>query len=92
MLKAALERDQNARSFEKVIRQFGEIVKDEPALFARLGATPDKESFIELYIALAAERGLDFNRDELLIAVQEQKQGANWVIPKPVLRLIAERF
>ena len=92
MLKAALERDQNARSFEKVIRQFGEIVKDEPALLARLGATPDKESFIELYIALAAERGLDFNRDELLIAVQEQKQGANWVIPKPVLRLIAERF
>lgn len=92
MLKSALERDQMARPFEPAIRKFGEIVKDDPALFEKLSATPDKDSFIDMYVRLASEYGCVFNRDDLLIAVQEQKQGSNWVIPKAVLRLIAERF
>lgn len=92
MLKSAQERDQNARPFEQAIRQFGEIVNGDPSLFERLDATPDKESFVDLYIHLAAEHGCRFNRDDLLVAVQEQKQGSNWVIPKSVLRLIADRF
>lgn len=92
MLKSALERDQLARPFETVIRQFGEIVKNDPDLLARLNSTPDKESFIDLYMALAAEHDCRFNRDDLMTAVQEQKQGSNWVLPKAVLRLIAERF
>ncbi len=92
MLESALERDLNARPFEKVIRQFGEIVKDDPALYEQLSETPNKESFIDKYVSLGAEHGCEFSRDDLLIAVQEQKQGRNWVIPKSVLRLIAERF
>lgn len=92
MLESALERDQMARPFEQTIRQFGEMIKSDKALLDQLAATPDKESFINLYIKLGAERGCNFTRDDLLIAVQEQKQGRNWVIPKPVLSLIAERF
>lgn len=92
MLESALERDLKARPFEKAIRQFGEIIKQKPALYEKLSETPDKDSFIDLYLALATEHGCEFTRDDLLIAVQEQKQGSNWVIPKPVLRLIAERF
>ena len=92
MLKSALERDQMARPFEQVIRECGEMVKSDPSLFEQWRTTPDKESFIDLYIRLAAERGCNFTRDDLLIVVQEQKQGSNWVIPKPVLRLIADRF
>lgn len=92
MLESALERDLNARPFEKVIRQFGEILKDDPALIDRLDQTPDKDSFVDMYVALGAERGCQFTREDLLVVVQEQKQGSNWVIPKPVLRLIAERF
>ena len=92
MLKSALERDQMARTFEPVIRQFGEIVKSDPALYQKLEATPDKDSFIDLYVQLGAENGCVFNRDDLLVAVQEQKQGSNWVIPKSVLRLVRERF
>ena len=92
MLESALERDLKARPFEKAIRQFGEILKEDHSLIDRLDETPDKQSFIDLYIALAAEHGCKFSEDDLLIAVQEQKQGSNWVIPKPVLRLIAERF
>lgn len=92
MLESALERDIEARPFEKVIRQFGEIVKSDPALYEKLDKTPDRDSFIDTYIALGAEHGCVFSREDLLIVVQEQKQGSNWVIPKSVLRLIAERF
>jgi len=92
MLKTAMERNQQARPFEKSIKQFGEAVMNDQSLLTRLDQTPDKESFIQLYRGLAADRGIHFSRDDLLIAVQEQKQGSNWVIPKTVLRMIADRF
>ncbi len=92
MLQAALARDAQSRPFEKTIKQFGEVVLNNPALLAKLDESPDKESFIQLYRQLAGEQGIHFSREELLIVVQEQKQGSNWVIPKAVLRLIAERF
>lgn len=92
MLESALERDHNARPYEKTIRELGEFIKDDPAMFDRLDKTPDKDSFIDTYIAMGAEKGLAFTRDDLLVCVQEQKQGKDWVIPKKVLGLIAERF
>jgi hypothetical protein len=45
-----------------------------------------------MYMAMAKERGLKFTRDDLLIAVQEQKQGQDWILPKKVIRMIADRF
>lgn len=92
MLDSALERDLKARPFEKSIRQLGEIIKEDDAMFDRLEGTPDKESFLDVYVTLGAEKDLHFSKDDLLVVVQEQKQGSNWVIPKKVLRLIAERF
>lgn len=92
MLESALERDLKARPFEKTIRQFGEILNADRSLVDRLDQTPDKDSFIDLYVQMGAENGCRFSREDLLVVVQEQKQGQNWVIPKPVLRLIAERF
>lgn len=92
MLDSALERDQMARPFEKTIRQFGEILNRESSLVEQLDNTSDKDSFIDLYIALGAQHDCIFTREDLLVAVQEQKMGSNWVIPKRVLRLIADRF
>jgi hypothetical protein len=92
MLKSAQERDQMARPFEHAIRQFGEIVKGDKSMLEKLDATATKDGFIDLYINLASEHGCTFSRDDLLIAVQEQKQGSDWVIPKSVLRMVAERF
>lgn len=92
MLQAAQERDAQARPFEKNIKRFGEAVMADPGLLQKLDNTPDKETFIQMYRDLAAGSGIHFSRDELLIAVQEQKQGSNWVIPKVVLRMIADRF
>ncbi|HRK77525.1 MAG TPA: hypothetical protein PLQ95_03205 [Thiobacillus sp.] len=92
MLKTAMERDQLARPFEQSIKQFGEVVMNDQSLLARLDQAPDKESFIQLYRSLAADRDIHFTRDDLLVAVQEQKQGSNWVIPRAVLLMIADRF
>jgi hypothetical protein len=92
MLKAAMERDMQSRTFERNIKQFGEVVMNDRGLLGKLDESSDKEAFIELYRKLAAEQGIHFSRDELLIAVQEQKHGSNWVIPTAVQRMIAERF
>lgn len=92
MLEKAQQRDQDSRAFEREIKSFGEILLKEPELMERLDATPNKKAFVDLYCTLAKERGLQFSHDNLMIAIQEQKQGQDWIIPKPVLRMIVERF
>jgi hypothetical protein len=92
MLKAALERDAQDRPFEKPIKQFGEIVMSDPALLAKLDETRDADSFITAYCKLAAERGIHFTTENMKVAVQEQKQGSNWILPKVVLNMVRERF
>lgn len=92
MLKAALDRDNRSRPFEKPIKQFGEIVVSDPMLLAKLEATSDANSFIGTYCRLAAEKGIHFTAQEVSIVVQEQKTGNDWVIPRVVLNIVRERF
>ncbi len=92
MLEKALQRDAESRYFEKEIKKFGEALLADPSLVDKLDDTPTKDAFINLYCALAKERGINFSKADLLIAVQEQKQGQDWIIPKKVLRMIADRF
>jgi hypothetical protein len=92
MLEKAQRDYAEARSFEKDIKKMGEIVMSDPALLEELDQTPDKNAFIDLYCKLAKERGLSFSKENLLIAVQEQKQGQDWIIPRKVILMIAERF
>ncbi|WBT39792.1 Nif11-like leader peptide family natural product precursor [Hyphomicrobium sp. DMF-1] len=92
MLEKAMQRDAESRIFEKEIKKLGEILMADPALLGKLDTTPDKSAFIDMYMAMAKERGLKFTRDDLLIAVQEQKQGQDWILPKKVIRMIADRF
>ena len=42
--------DAQARPFEKNIKRFGETLMSNPALLDKLDATPDKESFIRMYV------------------------------------------
>lgn len=91
MLKSAAERDAEARPFEKEIKAFGEIVKNNKELLDQLDRTVDQAGFIDLYCRLAADRGINFTATDMAIAVQEQKHGSQWVIPANVLRMIAER-
>lgn len=92
MLDSALARDTNNRSFEKEVRKFGEILKEDNALLAKLEATSDADSFIAMYVAMAAQKGIHFTADDMKIVVQEQKTGTNWLIPKVVLMMVRERF
>jgi hypothetical protein len=92
MLEKALQRDAQSRPFEREMKAFGEILLNDHALLEKLDATPDKKSFIDMYLTLAKERGIHFSREDLLIAVQEQKQGQDWILPKKVIRMIADRF
>ncbi|NKB15838.1 MAG: hypothetical protein HC774_01230 [Sphingomonadales bacterium] len=92
MLDKARQRDATNRAFEEDIKRFGEIILKEPGLVQALDTATSKDAFMDMYIRLAKERGINIMKEHLLIAVQEQKQGSNWIIPKPVLRLIADRF
>lgn len=92
MLDSALERDANNRAFEKEVRKFGEILKNDDALLARLEATSDAASFIAAYVSMAAQKGIYFTADDMKIVVQEQKTGHDWLIPKVVLMMVRERF
>jgi len=91
MLEKALERDHQNRPFEKEIRKFGEAVLADPDLVQKLDAAPDRDAFMDMYCALAKERGISFTKDDMVIAYQEQKQGSNWVLPKKVLVMMATR-
>jgi hypothetical protein len=91
MLKSAEDRDKQARPFEKEIKAFGEIVKNDKAMLAQLEATLNQEAFIAEYCRLAAARGIHFSPADMAISVQEQKHGSQWVIPSGVLRMISER-
>jgi len=92
MLDSALARDASNRAFEKEVRKFGEILKDDKALLARLEATSDADSFISTYISMAAQKGIHFTANDMKIVVQEQKTGHDWLIPKVVLMMVRERF
>ncbi|MFV1922324.1 MAG: hypothetical protein ACMZ63_06965 [Methylotenera sp.] len=92
MLHSALERDANNRAFEKEVRKFGEILKDDDAMLAKLEATSDADSFIAAYVNMAAQKGIHFTADDMKIVVQEQKTGHDWLIPKVVLMMVRERF
>lgn len=91
MLKSAAERDKEARPFEKEIKAFGEIIKNDKALLDKLDRTLNQESFIAEYCRLAAEKGIHFTPADMAIAVQEQKHGSQWVVPSTVLRMFSER-
>ncbi|MBS0270147.1 MAG: hypothetical protein JSS54_14385 [Proteobacteria bacterium] len=92
MLEKAMQRDAEARYFEKEIKKLGELVLGNPTLLDRLDHTPSKSDFIDMYCTIGKEHGINFSKADLLIAVQEQKQGHDWIIPKKVLRMIADRF
>jgi hypothetical protein len=92
MIDSALSRDANNRAFEKEVRKFGEILKGDDALLARLETTSDADSFIAAYISMAAQKGIHFTADDMKIVVQEQKTGQDWLIPKVVLMMVRERF
>ena len=81
------------RAFDEIIRKFGDIVSQDKAIQAKLGAAIDsgmpKDDWIALYVGLAREQGLVFTAGQMRVAMQEQKQGKDKILPSIVQRWVS---
>jgi hypothetical protein len=81
------------RSFEEAIRRFGEIVVQDKVVQGKLNGSIDKgesrAQWVALYAALAKEKGFSFTAEQMLVAMQEQKQGKDKIIPSMVQKMIS---
>jgi hypothetical protein len=82
MLESVRQIVENERSYEGVMRTFGEILQEDPELQARLDQVVDKDEFARLYVELGTQKGYEFSLDQMLTVMQEQRQGSNWVLPR----------
>jgi hypothetical protein len=93
MLKAVREELMHSRAFEAEMRKFAEIVPKNAALQKQLQAAVDggidRKGFQDLYVRLALDNGMHFTAEQMEIAMQEQKQGKDKVLPLMVQKLIS---
>ena len=92
MLKSVREELMHSRAFEGEMRKFAEIVPKNPALQKQLQAAVDggidRKGFQDIYVRRADEHGIHFTAEQMEIAMQEQKQGKDKVLPLMVQKLI----
>jgi hypothetical protein len=93
MFRSLKEEKMRERPFEVGMKKFAEILGSDPMLQKTLKDAVeggvDREGFKELYIKIAAAKGVRFSADELEIAMQEQKQGKDKLLPTFVQKLVA---
>ncbi len=90
MLKAVQETVKSERAYESVMRSFGEILERDSNLQKKLNEVVDKDGFAKIYVELAAEKGYEFTVNQMFTAMQEQKQGSNWVLPRCAQSIMRE--
>ncbi|MBX2879211.1 MAG: hypothetical protein KTR32_04720 [Granulosicoccus sp.] len=92
MLETLSEELKTSRAFEDQMREFGAIItKNDDIQKALSDAVDDgisREGFCELYVSTAAANGIEFTVDQMKIAMHEQKQGSDKVLPSFVQKLI----
>ena len=92
MLRSVREELVHSRAFEAEMRKFAEIVSKNAALQKQLQTAVDegidRKGFRDLYIQLAADHNLHFTADQMEIAMQEQKQGKDKILPLMVQKLV----
>jgi len=92
MLDTLAEELKTTRAFEQDLRKFGAIVTANKELQQSLSDAVDNgvssDGFCELYVATAASHGITFTIDQMKVAMHEQKQGSDKVIPSFVQKLI----
>ena len=93
MLQTVKEEVVTQRAFEQSIRAFGDIVTHDPALQKRLLGAIDsgmaRDEWVDLYVMLASQNGCSFTAWQMKVAMQEQKQGKDKVIPSMVQKWIS---
>jgi len=92
MLETLAEELKTSRAFEEDMRKFGDIVTADKALQQTLSDAVDNgvssEGFCELYVKTAESHGIKFTTDQMKVAMHEQKQGSDKVLPSFVQKLI----
>jgi len=92
MLETLAEELKTSRAFEDDMRKFGAIVTNDKALQQSLSDAVDNgissEGFCELYVKTAESQGIKFTTDQMKVAMHEQKQGSDKVLPSFVQKLI----
>lgn len=92
MLDTLSEELKVARAFENQMREFGAIVTKSDDIQKTLSDAVDdgvtSDGFCELYVSTAAANGINFTVEQMKIAMHEQKQGSDKVLPSFVQKLI----
>ena len=92
MLETLSEELKTTRAFEQEMRRFGDLVTSNDAIQKTLSDAVDDgvsaAGFCELYVATAAKHDIQFTIDQMKIAMHEQKQGSDKVLPSFVQKLI----
>lgn len=92
MLETLSEELKNTRAFEVEMRRFADMVVSDIQLQQQLADAVDngasKDDFRDLYVSSAAKHDIHFTGAQMEIAMQEQKQGKDKVLPTAVQKLI----
>jgi len=93
MLRSVREELLHSRAFEVEMRKFADIVVKNAALQKQLQTAVDdgidRKGFRDLYIRLAVDHGIQFTAEQMEIAMQEQKQGKDKILPLMVQKLVS---
>jgi len=92
MLDTLAEELKSTRAFEKQMRDFGDIVTADKEVRKTLSDAVDNgisaEGFCQLYVSTASSHGMNFTVEQMQVAMHEQKQGSDKVLPSFVQKLI----
>lgn len=92
MLETLSEELKTTRAFEVEMRKFGDLVSNNREIQELLSDAVDngisKEGFCSLYVSTAESNDISFSIEQMQIAMQEQKQGKDKVLPSFVQKLI----
>lgn len=92
MLESVRQVTSQEREFEQSIRKFGEVLLGDMAIQAKLTAAIDnglsRDDWVALYVSLASDNGQKFTTEQMKIAMQEQKQGKDKILPSIVQKWI----
>lgn len=93
MLETLNEELKQSRAFEEVMREFAAKVNVESELLQKLTQAVDdgisRDGFRDLYVTMAEQQGFQFTVDQMEIAMQEQKQGKDKILPSSVQKLVS---
>lgn len=92
MLETLSEELKTTRAFEVEMRKFADLVTADESIQKQLSDAVDdgisRDGFCSLYVSTAEKNGISFSIEQMQIAMQEQKQGKDKVLPSFVQKLI----